>query len=218
MWGNDNWTIIGAVTSAAVLVLYILAEFLKPAIRHLRLKRPCKTHFPIRSLSQAEIPYVVQDDDMHSVRELVLPARSELEIEIGYWPRLPYYEVLIIFQCEGDPKERPFALERFQRFIKVGKDRWIPGRDDTDKISVADSYEIRRDSARNTGTHFVLGFKIKTRAPGVYPANLYFVTDEVEGRSSLTLRVEDIPRTTMRCSAKGHWGCFVRPNPAWNNK
>ena len=98
-------------------------------------------------------------------------------------------------------------------FIRVGKARWIPGEDETDKITVADSYEIKRDSPRNTGTHFVLGFRLITRDPGVYGVNLYFLTSEAEGRStSSRLRVEEKPKTLMRCRADGHWGCFVRPN------
>jgi hypothetical protein len=91
----------------------------------------------------------------------------------------------------------------------------VAGVDPTDTISVAGSYHVVTGQHRNTGTHLVIGFRIRTRDAGLYEAKLFFLTDVVEGSSSLRIRVEDVPRTSMRCRAKGHFGCFVRPNSAY---
>jgi hypothetical protein len=75
---------------------------------------------------------------------------------------------------------------------------------------VHDYYHVARDVPRNTGTHFGTVFKLQTRAPGIYPVTLSFL----EGVSKrLTIRVEDKPKTPMRCYMRGHVGCFVRPQP-----
>jgi hypothetical protein len=62
------------------------------------------------------------------------------------------------------------------------------------------------------GTHRVLTFRVQTRDLGVYPFQISFVTDEIEGSAELTIRVEDRPTTRMRCHS--HIGCWVRPNTA----
>ena len=215
MFGDGNWAIVGALASIAVLTLYVCAEFIRPHIRRYRLKNPCKARFPIRPLSEENISYLIQDEETHSVEELVLPSNSEVEIELGFFAKLSFYNTDIIFQCEGDPDQRPIAIERFQRLVKIGKKRWKPGKDESESIDIHGSYHCRLDRARNTGTHFVIGFKIKTRGPGRYKTKLYFLTTEVEGNSTLSIRVEDRPHTRMRCRTKGHHGCFVRPNSGW---
>jgi hypothetical protein len=205
------WTIIGAIASLLVLALVVWEIVLYPIIRRQRLKRPCRAHFVIRDLARVPLPYVVQDDQTHIVRELVLPSNSMSEIEIGYEPRIPFREVALVFACEGDESARPYAKERFSRFTRIGKNHWMPGADPTDVVDVHNYYHVKRDVPRNTGSHFVTGFKLQTRAAGVYPVVVTFFTDEIEGKVKLAIRVEDKPKTLMRCLEKGHHGCFVRP-------
>lgn len=210
--GEGGWQTAGAMASVLVLGFVVWEWVLYPLQRRIRLRRPCRAHFVIRELERVPLPYVVQDSDMHQVRELVLPANSCVDIEIGYFPSIHFHEVAFIFACEGKEGDRPFAKERFTRFVKVGKSRWVPGTDATDTVDVHNYYHVSRDAPRNIGTHFVTGFRLQTLGAGIYSVTLTFLTDEVEGVSKrLTIRVEDKPKTRMRCYMRGHLGCFVRP-------
>jgi hypothetical protein len=201
-----------AIFAASGVVLYVLKEIILPWRRKSKLKHPCDVRFVVRGMQHATLNYVVQDDETHRLKELVLPANSIVDVEIGYIPQLPFFLIQMVFGCEGDEHAKPFVLECFDRFTEAGKDRWAPGRDDGHTRDIHKYYHIVRNQARSVGTHYVLGFKIQTRGVGVYPTKVSFITDEIEGEAELMIRVEEKPTTRMRCSAKGHFGCFVRPN------
>jgi hypothetical protein len=117
-----------------------------------------------------------------------------------------------VFGIDGEMHAKPLALERFTRFITdgKGKNRWVPGVDASDSLDRKGNYHY--DSAmpgRAVGSCYTMGFKIKTRSEGVFKAWLGFLTDEVDGSATLTLRIENRPRTRMVC--RNHKGCRLRP-------
>jgi len=154
--------------------------------------------------------YVLQDDQGHSVKELVLPPNRKQYIEIQYLCKTHFRLDTLIFDCEGELNEKPLAKERVNEFVAVGKNRWVPGQDDTDIIDRKGGYHIKVDGARNVGTWRVVGFELQTQRVGVYKANVSFVADELEGNDTLTIRVEDTPTTKrLRCLVS-HKNCYPR--------
>jgi len=200
---------IGAGVSTAVLGLAVFTQIIKPWLRRRRLRQPCKVHFLIRPLQSHRLSYVLQDDQRHDVKAMVLPAHSEVEIEIGYKAKVHFRETEMTFGCDGDEDAKPYATECFVRFVAIGKGHWIPGQDEGHYVDVHRYYHSRRDVFRNVGTHYVTGFKFVTRAPGAYRTYLSFLGDEVEGNAELLILVEDKPHTRMKCVR--HWGCYLRP-------
>jgi hypothetical protein len=209
--GEGPYTIIAAVAAVIGVLLLTWIEFIAPAWRRYRLRNPCEVRFVIRGLDHAEMPHLILDDETHIVDELVLPSHSLVEVEIGYIPRLPLFLVQMVVGCEGDINQKPFAVEALARFTEAGKTSFGPGEDGHSR-DIHKHWHIRRETPRSVGTHYVTTLKMQTRGSGVYPLTISFITDEIEGNASLMLRVEDVPRTRMRCRAKGHRGCLVRPD------
>jgi hypothetical protein len=206
------WIVAATFLAGGTLVAYLIIEFVLPAWRRRRLKHPCEVHFNVPGRHEGvELTYAVQDDRTHHVDELVLPANSEVAIEIIYLPKLPFYESMIAFGCEGNIDDKPYAIECFNRFNIKGKSRWVPGEDDGNKLTRQKYYHIDRNEHRNIGTHRVVGYKLKTGSAGVFETRVFFMTDETEGRATLTIRVEDEPKTLMRCKLD-HWDCYVYPS------
>ena len=203
------WTIAGAVAAVLVLAITGYDIVIKRLWRRFRLKEPCEVHFAIRPLQQAPLDYILQDDLGHRVKELVVPANQVVEIEIGYEPKIAFHE--FIFGCDGDETKKPYATECINRLIDVGKSRWLPGQDDDHWRDRHKYYHVVRDKPRAVGTHVAIGFMLQTGSAGIYPANVSFLSDEIDTTLSLRLRVEDKPHSRMRCHEKGHSGCFVRP-------
>jgi hypothetical protein len=204
-----NWPAVGVALALFSVTLFILVQIIKPALRSWRMKAPCNVHFTILPLQQVKLEHVLQDDLAHHVAELVLPPNSLVEIEIEILPKLSFHEESFSFGCEGADDEKPFAVERFDRLIEIGKNRWLPGQDDDYSFDRHKYFRVSTKKKRSKRSRIQLGLKLQTRTPGVYPANLFFFTDEGTGKASVTIRVEDRPRTPMRCSL--HWGCYVRP-------
>jgi hypothetical protein len=205
------WAIAGAVAAIVVLGITGYDIFVRPIWRRFRLRNPCEVHFAIRPLQQATLDYIFQDDQGHRVKELVVPANQLVEIEIGYEPKIAFYEAELIFGCDGDDATKPFATECINRLIAVGKSHWIPGEDEGHWRDRHKCYHVLRNKPRAVGTHIAVGFMLQTGAPGTYPANVSFLTNEMDRTVSLKIRVEDKPHTRMRCHEKGHLGCYVRP-------
>jgi len=207
------WSMIAAVTAVIVLLSYCFVEFVRPMVRHRRLKRPCRVHFVVREHDKVPTNYLIQDEDRHWLNDLVVPANSEIDIEVGYSPKLTFYEESIIFGCRGSDPNKPVPIKRFVNFIKRGRREWDPDTDDMDKVYLSDHYHWETGKWRNVGTHWVFGFRMQTFAPGTYDVSLSFVTNERQGVADRNLRiiVEEPSKTTMRCHAKGHIRCFVRP-------
>ena len=85
-------------------------------------KRPFKAHFVITSRGRFTLNYIVQDDKEHFVRELVVPANTEVPIQIALEPRLSFLEHEIYFGCDESlvDENKPRAIEWFVPFIREG--------------------------------------------------------------------------------------------------
>jgi hypothetical protein len=70
------WPIASAVFSATAVLLIGYVQIVRPWCRRLKLKRPFEAYFLITSLGRFPMNYVLQDDQEHFVKELVVPAHS----------------------------------------------------------------------------------------------------------------------------------------------
>ena len=201
--------IVGIAIAAAGLALGTWKGLIEPKLRVRKLKNPCEVRFVVRGLQHAQLSYVVQDDETHIVDELVVPSRSVVDIEFGYIPRVPLRLEQLVFGCEGDANSKPFVVEAFGRFTSGGEAKPASGEHSSD---IHKHWHTIRKVARSVGTHYVITYRVRTQQAGVYPVAIAFLTDEIEGNGRLTIRVEDKPKTRMRCRARGHhFGCSVRP-------
>jgi hypothetical protein len=213
---NWGWPIISAICSAAALLLLAYIQILRPWIRRIRLKRPFKAYFLITSRDQFLLDYIQQDHREHYVKTLVVPPNSEIPIQIVLIPKLSFLQRELYFGC-GETlvdKNKPSAVEYFVPFVvqgvrRLGKpDAAHPGH----YIDYNGFYHVREDFLYTKDCR-VIGFKLTTREPGVYPAQLYTVTDDVRGRADFTIRVEQPPKSKMHCTRKAHWArkCLISP-------
>jgi hypothetical protein len=176
-----GWTVIGAVASILVLVLYILVEFIRPRVRRYKLKRPCDVTFVIPSLKDAHCEYAVLDDEWHSTKEITVPPQSELYLELDLEPRLNFVESEFAFGCDGGNNldTKPFAVEYVNRFVDRGKKGASPENDEDHYTDRDQYYHIKRDRQRSVGQHFVVGLIVKTRDVGQYRAEVWVTTEEM---------------------------------------
>jgi len=204
----EIWVIGVAITTIGVLIA-VWVNFVRPFLRNRKLRRPCEVHFVIRPESK-NTNYVLHDDRRHHTRVLVLPAYSELEIEIGLRATVSFKETEFVFGCDGQEEAKPYAKQWIDRFSATAtKNTWTPGEDDGHSLDIHKFYHRRKEVYRNTGTHYVNSFLLVTRSPGKYTTYISFLTDEMEGNAALEIVVEDVPRTRMQCIV--HKDCYVRP-------
>jgi hypothetical protein len=73
-------------------------------------------------------------------------------------------------------------------------------------------YHVRENFLYTKDTR-VIGFKLVTKAPGTYPAQIFTVSDDVRGQADLVIRVEQPVKTKMLCVFKPHRGrgCIIMP-------
>jgi hypothetical protein len=212
----QHWAIISTFFSAAAFLLLLYIQFGRPWIRRIRLKWPFRAYFLITSRQQCPLDYVQQDHREHYVKELVVPANSEIPIQIVLHPRLSFLQRELYFGC-GETltnPEKPSATEWFVSFVVKGVRR--EGKPDASHpghyIDYNGFYHVREDFLYTNDVR-VIGFKLVTKAVGVYRAQIYAVTDDVRGKAELVLRVEQPATTKMRCVIKRHWArrCIVAP-------
>jgi hypothetical protein len=203
----EGWQ-IGAGIAAVGVLITAYAHIVKPWWRARKLKQPCSAHFVIRPMGTINLGYVVQDDERHDVRTLVLPSHSVVEIEIGFRALLPFRDTEIIFGCDGNDETKPYASGWIE---SLSTDRLVytPGVDAGHSLDIHKFYHRQKPMSRNVGTHYTNGLKLVTRATGTYRTYLSFLTDEIEGNVVFSMIVEDKPRTRMKCIR--HRGCYVRP-------
>jgi hypothetical protein len=214
--GTWPWSMISAFLGAGSVSVIVYTQLLRPWNRRRRLKKPFDAYFLITSLSRFNLDYVLQDDDEHFVKELVLPANSEVPIQIILEPRISFTQHELYFGCSENVvnREKPHATEYFVPFVKEGMRR--SGKPDEHHpghyTDYNGFYHVRENLLYTRDTR-VIGFKLKTGAVGVYAAQVFVVTDDVRGKADLKIRVEDPVRTKMRCVYKPHRtrGCFVSP-------
>jgi len=193
---KSYWELIAALAAAAVLILSTWEVLLSPLVRRRRLKHPCDAYFHIRPLEKGGLPYVIQDDRAHRVKQLVLPSNSLVEIEVAYIPKIPFNVMETVVQCDGDFYSKPLVEERIAPFVLSGE---VPA-GPTYVNREGGFHYASRYSGRAEGSCYSVGFMVRTRKPGVYPAWLGFLTDEIDGEArGLTLRVEAEPSIRMRC-------------------
>jgi len=194
---------------AAGLYLALHNIVIRPWLRTRRLKKPCDVRFVVRGYQDVTLNYVIQDDERHILNELVLPSHSIVEIEFGYKPQVPIQLEVLIFGCEGDIDSKPYVIGAYDKFTgRPADDKLAEGDHRTD---INKNWHTIRKVARSVGGHFVVTYRVQTSHAGVYPVNIAFMTNEIEGSGELTIRVEDRPTTRMRC--RRHEGCWVRPMP-----
>jgi hypothetical protein len=210
------WPMLAAFLAAGSLGVIGHTQIVRPRIRRWKLKRPFRAHFLITPSSRLPLNYVLQDDDEHYVTDLVVPPNSEIPIQIVLEPRISFMQHEIYFGCDESlaDEKKPRAVEYFVPFVREGVRR--SGKPDAAHpghyIDYNGFYHVRENFLYTRDCR-VIGFKLQTQATGFYPAQIYTVTDDVRGRVDLTVRVEDPPKTKMRCHLKRHRikGCFVTP-------
>jgi hypothetical protein len=148
----------------------------------------------------------------HLTREITVPANKDIHLELRLVPRLDFIESEFAFGCDGDAKlsAKPFALETFSSFVDRGKaKKGNPESNDNHFTDRHQYYHIKRNEQRSVGQHYIAGFLVRTREPGIYTAEVEITNERRQGLHRLTIRVENPPKTPMKCIA--HSGCYVKP-------
>jgi hypothetical protein len=210
------WPIISAVLSGTVVSLIVYTQIIRPWWRRQKLRRPFEAYFLITSLGRFPLNYVLQDDNEHYVKELVVPPNSEIAVQIVLEPTVSFMQHELYFGCGEHlvDANKPCATEYFVPFVVKGvrgsgkPDAAHPGH----YIDYNGFYHVRENYLYTKDTR-VIGFKLQTKAPGIYAAQIFAVSDDVRGRADLTIRVEQPVRTKMRCHMEAHQvrGCFITP-------
>jgi hypothetical protein len=204
---------IAAVLSAAVLISYLAVEFVRPSIRRRKLKRPCDVTFVIPADRDSQLcEYAVLDDDWHLTKTITVPAHKDIHLELRLVPRLNFIESEFAFGCDGDAKldTKPFAVESFSSFVDRGKAK--KGSPETNDNHYTDRhlyYHIKRNEQRSVGQHYIAGFLVRTREPGIYRAEVEVTNERRQGLHTLTIKVESPPKTLKKCIL--HSGCYIKP-------
>jgi hypothetical protein len=200
------WQKVAAIAAVVVLLISVWSNFFSPRIRRWRLKRPCKAYFHVREHAKGDLGYLVQDDEAHQLKEIVLPSDSIVELEVSYTPKVPFYVEETVFECAGGEDEKPVVDAPVTPFIARGE---IPT--ETNFWNRHGGYHYAtRHGGRAVGSWYTKGFKMRTKKPGVYKTSIGFIANEVNGvADDLVIRVEDKPVTRMRCTL--HRGCHLRP-------
>src|SRR5437899_1662155 len=202
---KSAWEVMAGLTGAAILMLTAYVEFIGPIIRKRKLRNPCKASFFIRELQKGRLDYFLQDDRAHSVKELVIPSDSVVEIEISYYPIIAFHVYETVFSLEGEAESKPEIVEALAPFVAKGEIVLPPPYWDRHG-----NYHYRSLSfGRSMGSCYTKGFKLRTRKPGIYKASLGFITDERDGSADLQIMVEEKPSIKMRCI--DHKDCYVYP-------
>jgi hypothetical protein len=213
------WTIVGAV-SAIVAAGFGIYEFLiRPVCLRHKLKRPCNAWFLIPSTDQKIIDFAEQTTEQHYVRDLTLPADSEVEIEILYRPSIAFLCSAMYFGCnEQNNKDldiKPLIKAFLNPLIERGGIRKETPDDnpETNSIDRHKYYHIKKQRHLTRGEIYSFGIKIQTRIVGLYRFRICFIGDEVGClKNEMFIRVEERVSTRMRCFFHARWsGCFVQP-------
>lgn len=214
------WAILGAVVGCLILLITGCDVFLRPIWHRYRLKNGFFCSFSIPSTQLRTLDYVIQDDDAHQTKELIIPSNSEVEIEILFW--CPAKTILSEFyfgclQDKGTPDElerKPRAVAYTNRFMERGAVEETP---ETNRNRYTDQhkyYHVRREWPLVKNEVYSIGFKLKTIKSGDYRADIHFTTDEVKAVvDDLIIRVEDHPVSKMKCILRAHrWNaCLISP-------
>lgn len=205
------WSIIGAAISGVILLISIVVNVVKPEYRRWRLKRPVRAYFHVRAIHEGPpLPYLFQNDHAHNVKELVLPANAEVEIEVAYNPLIDFHLEEGCFAIEGEQGTKPSIEKRIVQFVAKHVDPAVDltAKDYWDRKG--NYHFIPRSSGRSIGSCYTTGFILQTHVPGTYRAWIGFLTDGRDGSAEdLRIVVAERSDTRMRCIE--HWRCYVKP-------
>ena len=202
------WPMVSGLCGAAAFSVVTYTQIVRPWVRRRRLTRPFRAYFVIPPRQKSELDNVVQDDRVHLVKEIVVRSHSEVAIEIVLFPKLRFVQQEIYFGCEqGGVAEKPCPFEYFSSFVRQG----IRGTGKPDKGHYIDDdglYHVR-ESHLYVNDPRRIGFKVKTKKSGIYPAQVFVVADEARGKTTgLTIKVEDRPST--KCVAPNTANALLR--------
>lgn len=200
------WTIVGTLAAIAVLALSVYAGWIEPRRRrNKRLKelaKPARLYFQIRDGLRT-----------HNIQELVLPANSEMRIGVLIEPTTHFHSKRTLFGCLGERDLKPFAFAFDNEFVIAGSARYAsPETNPNHNLLLNRHYQMAEDRAWLTTNPIAWGFRIKTVAPGTYPARIVFHGEEVEGVAEASIRVVENPSryVYMRCVNPEHPNCIVQ--------
>jgi hypothetical protein len=198
------WPMIATFVGVATLGAVLHVNFIRPIRRRRKLRQPVKSLFVIPARRHHGCDFASQNEDEHLLKTVVLPANSEIIVDLRFEPRVFFTNAEIVVGCEGDPSTVPHGTEYFNRFIEAGEGKQIvPGSGNLHYIDKHGFYHVRETPRQwSRGTFRAMAFKFKTQKPGKYQLDIYFMGDEVEGKSTnLQITVEDRPTTIMHCTA-----------------
>jgi hypothetical protein len=205
---NLPWPMVAAFVGVATLVLVAWVNFARPVRRRRKLQKPVIAEFLVPSGKHHTCEFAEQDNREHLLKTIVLPANSELTVDLRFTPLLNFESTEVSMGCVGPINKIPYAVEYFNRFIKEGEGQQIkPGPGNRHYLDKHNYYHIRDNNPRRWTvlTCVAIALKIKTRGSGQYPVELYFPGDEIEGKADdLMIVVEDNPTTLMPCKDKQH--------------
>jgi hypothetical protein len=198
---------ISAFCGAGAFLLVGYTQIVRPRWRLYKLKRPFNAYFLITSINRFHLSYVLQDDDEHFVKHLVVPANAEIDIQIALEPKLSFTQQELYFGCDEHvlDSNKPRATEYFVPFILEGVRRsGKPDKDNPGHYMDYNGFYHVRENFLYTEDVRIIGFKLRTKGPGVYSAQVFTVCDGVRGKSDLMIRVEQPLKTKMRFFLKAH--------------
>jgi hypothetical protein len=198
---------ISVLISLIVLSVIVYVNFVRPFIRRRKLKFPVEAWFVIPSKKHHGCDFAVQDKQEHLTKVAVVPRDSEVILDFRFKPRVFFSSSEITIGCEDEHDSAPVATEYFNRFVEKGDGKIVvPGPGNRHYIDKHGFYHYR-ETPRNWSSKTIgaMAFKFRTRRPGRYAIDIYFLGDEVEGKNSeLIVQVEDSPQTVMRCTEPKH--------------
>jgi hypothetical protein len=211
MSDDHNLILLTMIFAGATVLLYVVKEFVSPFIRRRRLmSRPFDLFFNVTSADRTTLGYVHQDAEQHKTVDLTVPSHTDdLYIQLLMQTKLAFQQSELVFGFDGDNGRYPLIKYWTIGFIKVGIKEKHPGISSDHYIDHHDRYHVVETKYRPKGNWITCGFKIQTRDPGIYRGRLEMLIEDVEFTSSLTLNVEDSPKTVVRCV--DHPDCFIRP-------
>lgn len=195
-----------------LIFLALLIEFVWRRWIGVKLRNPIIACFLIPD-SRFKLGYVDQDDREHFLDELVLPANSEVPVMIWINPKLDFHQDEIYFGMEGkDLRTKPEPTKVFNPFMIPPKEE-----DPSNPSHYRDwyrYYHIHAERNRIKDEVYVIGFMVKTKDLGEYPAQLLVHTPRKLGKARLKIRVESCPITRqMDCLGEprlGRLGKFIK--------
>jgi hypothetical protein len=201
-------------TCAITLSLIGYTQIVRPWWRRRRLRHPFNAYFLVTSRGRFLLNYVHQDDREHIVKELAVPANSEVPIQIILEPKLSFMQHELYFGCDENlvNEHKPRATEWFVPFVVEGVRRTRrPDAEHPGHYTDYNGFYHVRENYLYTKDTRVIGFRLLTGAPGKYSAQVYAVTDDVRSKADLVIKAEDPATTQMQCIKKGHRSCKIAP-------